>query len=119
MSKFLVRKLDECHKSHKGYIGGAMFDDSLQHDQQIEINHNILPDSFTAPSHYHSRSKTWVIVLKGAMHFKIEDENIVVNQGEFLIFDKNVKEEVVRVEPGTESITIHAPSIKGGDKVSK
>lgn len=104
---------------NKRYFTGSFSDPSqLSFDRNIEINHAVLPNDFSAPRHYHAQSKTWVLVLKGAMHFKIDDQAVTVAAGEVLIFEKGVWEEVVSVEPGTESITIHSPSIQGGDKVS-
>lgn len=115
--KFLKGKTAD-YADTKGYITGAFFpEDTLNYSQDIEINYSKLSDDFSASNHLHSKSKTWVIVTKGKMYFRIDGTDIEVGQGEFVIFEANVSEEVVRVEPGTESITIHSPSIKGGDKV--
>lgn len=101
----------------KGYISGAFFPkNSVHFDDRVEIKFEKLPDDFSAPKHLHKYMKTWVIVTRGKMYFQINGEPVEIGEGEFLIFEANTPEEVVKVDPGTECINIHAPSIVGGDK---
>jgi quercetin dioxygenase-like cupin family protein len=117
MKKYLKGRLDKYAVERKGYITGSFFPNTeLEHDTSIEINYANLPESFTAPAHYHAQSKSWIIVTKGKMYFKINNQAVEVGAGEFLIFGAGVHEEVTRVDPGTSSFTIHSPSIPGGDK---
>ena len=116
--KYLKDSFQKYALSHKGSIVGSFFDPAtLNFDENIEINYSKLSADFTASPHYHAKTKTWVLVLKGEMKFRVFKEEIIVKAGEFLIFEKEVPEEVLSVEESTEVITIHAPSIKGGDKV--
>ena len=118
MPSYIKKSLSEYTSDKKGYITGSFFPaEMLEYDTSIEINYSDLPDSFSAAPHCHAKSKTWVIVMKGKMYFKINGEEVEVGAGEFLIFEAGVPEEVVRVDPGTGSFTIHSPSIPGGDKV--
>jgi quercetin dioxygenase-like cupin family protein len=116
--KYILGKIGDEVINKKGYISGALFpEDSLLHDKSIEINYSSLPDDFKAAGHYHSKSKTWVIVIKGKMYFKIDEDPIEVNKGEFIVFSAGTYEEVIRVDPGTEVIVIHSPSFPNGDAV--
>lgn len=104
---------------HRGIFSGNSFSkDSLNYDESLDINYSKLSDGFTAPKHLHSQTKTWVIVIKGKMYFRIDNQDVEIGAGEFLIFPKGIVEEVLKVDPGTEVITIHSPSVEGGDKVS-
>lgn len=115
--EYLKGKFTDYQKETKGYISGAFLPkDSLNHDDRVEINVSKLPEGFTAPKHLHQHMKTWVLVVKGKMYFKINDQPVVIAVGEFIIFEHGTPEEVEKVDPGTECITIHAPSIVGGDK---
>jgi quercetin dioxygenase-like cupin family protein len=116
--KYIFGKIGDEKINKKGFISGALFpEDSLLHDKSIEINYSNLPDDFKAASHYHSKSKTWVIVVKGKMYFRIDEKPIEVNKGEFIVFSAGTHEEVVKVDPETETIVIHSPSFPKGDAV--
>ena len=115
---FITGKISHYRGKHNGNITGASFPrDSLNHDINLEINYSKLPGDFKAPKHLHSKTKTLVIVTRGKMFFNVDGQKVELGAGDFLIFPKNIAEEVIKVEPGTESITIHAPSIQGGDKI--
>ncbi len=115
---YLKSSFNQALQHHKGYLSAAFLDpSSLGFDQDVEINYNHFTEPFSAPRHYHAKSKTWVLVLSGAMQFVVDSEAVSVSAGEYLIFDKGVTEEVTSVELGTTALTIHSPSIKGGDKV--
>lgn len=117
MNKYLKGSLDQYAGERRGYITGSFFPEmELEHDTSIEINYANLPKSFTAPAHYHAHSKSWVIVTKGKMYFKVNGQAVEVGAGQFLILEAGVHEEVTRVDPGTSTFTIHTPSIPGGDK---
>lgn len=118
MSKYLKAKINDYAGEKGGFITASFFPEgAIEHSNSIEINYSDLPDSFSAPPHYHSHSKTWVVVTKGKMYFKIAGDLLEVGVGEFIIFEAGVEEEVLKVDPGTGSFTIHSPSIPGGDKV--
>ncbi|MDA1079896.1 MAG: cupin domain-containing protein [bacterium] len=82
----------------------------------MEISYSKLEEGFTAAPHIHTQSKTVVIILSGGMTFSLDGELVEVDQGEYVVFEKGVVEAVVSVKPNTENLTIHAPSIVGGDK---
>jgi len=116
---YIKGNVTEQQKSNHGSLTGCFFEkDSLKYDQAVEINFSALPTGFSAPKHLHSKSKTWVIVVKGKMTFKLDNQIVEVNGGEFIIFPAGTPEEVVSVDPETENITLHSPCIPGGDKVT-
>lgn len=115
-NKYILGKIGDDEINKKGFISGALFPkNSLLHDTSIEINYSRLPDDFKAVPHYHSKSKTWVIVIRGKMYFKIADNSIALSEGEFIVFPAGVHEEVIKVDPSTEAIIIHSPSFPQGD----
>lgn len=105
-------KLDSKH----GLIGAFIEKSSIRNEDQVEISFSKLEPGFYAAPHIHTQSKTVVIILKGGMTFSIDGETVEINQGEYLVFDQGSVEEVISVKPNTENLTIHAPSVVGGDK---
>ena len=114
MKKFEKQRFIQSDKH--ALIGSFLEDSSIRCDTNVEIVFGKLEPSFSASPHIHTQTKTVVIVLKGGMTFSIDSEIVKVQQGEYIVFDKGSVEEVVSVEPGTQNLTIHAPSILGGDK---
>jgi quercetin dioxygenase-like cupin family protein len=99
-----------------GLLGSFITEDSIRHDCNVEIAFSKLEAGFQASPHIHTQSKTVVIVLKGGMTFSIDGVIVEVRAGEYIIFDKGSVEAVIAVEPETQNLTIHTPSIVGGDK---
>jgi len=99
-----------------GLIGSFVDGTSLRNDQNVEISFSKLESGFNASPHIHTQSKTLVIVLTGGMTFSIDGEIVEVDGGEYIIFDKGSVEQVVSVKPHTQNLTLHTPSILGGDK---
>lgn len=97
-------------------IGSFIDTSSVRHDSKVEIVFGKLETGFYASQHIHTGSKTIVIVLKGGMTFSIDGEVVEVKDGEYIVFDKGSVEEVISVQPDTQNLTIHTPSILGGDK---
>jgi quercetin dioxygenase-like cupin family protein len=97
-------------------IGSFLEENSIRNDSNVEIVFSKLENGFHASPHIHTQTKTVVIVLKGGMTFSIDGEVVEVQEGEYIVFDKGLVEEVVSVKPNTQNLTIHAPSILGGDK---
>ncbi len=97
-------------------IGSFIEESSIRHDSNAEIVFGKLEPGFRAAPHIHTKTKTVVIVLKGGMTFSIDGETVEVKEGEYIVFDKGLVEEVISVEPNTQNFTIHAPSVLGGDK---
>lgn len=114
MKKFEKHSFIENNKH--AIIGSFIEQSSIRCDSNVEIVFDTLQPGFTAPPHIHTKTKTIVIVLSGGMTFSIENEIVKVQKGEYIIFDKGLVEEVVSVEPNTQNLTIHTPSIIGGDK---
>jgi len=99
-----------------GIIGSFIEKSSIRNDSKVEICFSKLGSDFKALPHIHTKTKTIVIILKGEMTFSINNETVIVGEGEYIIFDKGSIEEVVSVKPNTQNLTIHTPSILGGDK---
>lgn len=97
-------------------IGSFIEDSTLRRDSNVEIVFGKLEPGFTAAPHIHTQTKTVVIILKGGMTFSIDGEIVEVHEGEYIVFDKGSVEEVLSVKPETQNLTIHTPSILGGDK---
>jgi quercetin dioxygenase-like cupin family protein len=114
MKKFEKNNFVESDKH--GIIGSFIEASSIRNDSNVEISFSKLEPGFTAAPHIHTQTKTVVIILKGGMTFSIDSEIVKVTQGEYIIFEKGCVEEVISVEPNTQNLTIHAPSILGGDK---
>lgn len=116
MKKF--EKNNFVDSSKHSLIGSFLETSSVRNDKNVEIIFSELESGFTASPHIHTQSKTLVIVLKGGMTFSIDGERVEVTEGEYIIFDKGCVEEVIAVEQNTQNLTIHTPSIPGGDKKS-
>jgi quercetin dioxygenase-like cupin family protein len=99
-----------------GLIGSFLDENSIRNDSNVEISYSKLEPGFTAAPHIHTQTKTIVIILSGGMTFSLDGELVEVDQGEYIVFEKGVVEAVVAVKLNTENLTIHAPSIVGGDK---
>lgn len=99
-----------------GLIGSFIDAKSVRHDTNVEIAFSQLEPGFSAAPHIHTETKTVVIVLAGSMTFALNGEHIKVEAGEYIVFQKGVTEEVISVEANTQNLTIHTPSVQGGDK---
>ena len=97
-------------------IGSFIESPSLRNDHNFEIAFSKLEPGFSAAAHIHTQSKTMVIILSGGMTLSIDGEKVEVNQGEYIVFDQGSVEEVISVKINTQNLTIHSPSIIGGDK---
>jgi quercetin dioxygenase-like cupin family protein len=114
MKKFEKHSFAESDKH--ALIGSFIEESSIRCDSNVEIVFGKLEPGFRASPHIHTQTKTIVIILKGGMTFLIDSETVKVQQGEYIVFDKGSVEEVVFVEPETQNLTIHTPSVLGGDK---
>lgn len=114
MKKFEKHNFIENNKH--ALIGSFIEENSVRSDLNVEIFFSKLEPGFHASPHIHTQTKTVVIILKGGMTFSIDGETIKVQEGEYIVFDKGSVEEVLSVEPNTQNLTIHAPSVVGGDK---
>ena len=114
MSKFEKHSFNDSNRH--ALIGTFIDEASIRCDSNVEIVFSKLEPQFHASPHIHTKTKTVVIVLKGGMTFSIDDETVEVGEGEYIIFDKGSVEEVISVAENTQNLTIHAPSILGGDK---
>lgn len=97
-------------------IGSFIEESSIRCDSNVEIFFGRLERGFHAAPHIHTLAKTVVIVLKGGMTFSIDGETVQVKEGEYIVFDKGLVEEVISVEQNTQNLTIHAPSVLGGER---
>lgn len=114
MKKFEKHSFVESDKH--ALIGSFIEEPSVRCDSNVEIVFGKLEPGFRALPHIHTQTKTVVIILKGGMTFSIDNEVVVVREGEYIVFDKGSVEEVISVESNTQNLTIHTPSILGGDK---
>jgi len=97
-------------------IGSFIEKSSIRCDSNVEIVFGKLEPGFRASPHIHTQTKTIVIILKGGMTFSIDGKTVEVREGEYIVFDKGSVEEVISVEANTQNLTIHTPSVLGGDK---
>ena len=115
--KFLKGKISD-YEQTRGWITGSFFPtDLLTHDKDVEIKVDHFKTVTSFSKHYHSKRKTWTIVLQGAMHMKINDEPMTISKGEFIILEPGVTEELFSTDPDTIAVSLHTPSLNHSDKV--
>lgn len=110
--KFIHGKVKDCEK-YMGWITGSFFPhDTFNYDKNIEVKVEFYGESASIVRHYHTKRKTWSIVLQGALNLNIEDNPITVKAGEFVIFEPGVTEELTSILPNSIAVHIHTPSVE-------
>lgn len=118
MADYIYGKVSDYTKTN-GWITGSFFPTKeLNHDNKVEIRVDYFDEDKSFSSHYHSKRKSWTIVLKGCMKLIINGNEINLREGEFIIYEPGVTEELVSVDKGTIAVSIHSPSFKTPDKIN-
>lgn len=108
--KYLVGNINDYQES-RGWISGSFFPkEILNHDENVEIKIERLDSSITIKKHHHTRRKSWVLVIEGEIQFLVDDQEVNLKSGDFLIMDPGVTEEVTKSSPGTTIVSVHSPS---------
>lgn len=99
-------------ETRRGWITGQFFpEDTLQHEDLVEIKVVECGPDFRAERHHHVKGKAWVLVIRGAVHFVLDGEEITVKAGEFVIQQPDCVEEITGADEDSQFIAIHAPSV--------
>lgn len=119
MKSFMHGKVgEEQLLPYKGWITGAFLPENTPaYDKNLEVRVDYFNGDEKFAKHYHAERKTWTIVLKGCMNMVINDEPISIKEGEFIIYEPGVTEELLSVDPGSIVVSIHTPSTGKSDKV--
>ncbi len=110
--RYQTGSFKEFHESRRGWISGQFFPEGgLQHDHRAEVKVVECGEDFSVQKHYHKEGKAWVLVMRGALYFKLDGEEVVVHKGEFVIQEAACLEKITHADPDTQFIAIHAPSL--------
>jgi cupin 2 domain-containing protein len=67
----------------------------------------ILSGRISAPVDYNQPHDEWVAVLDGAAVLQVDDEQVVLSTGDWILLPAHVPHRLVEVEPGTRWLALH------------
>ena len=79
------------------HMGGARIE---------QITSSALPDQ----AQYDQDHDEWVLLLDGRATMEVEGKEVVLAQGEWLLLAAHIRHCVLRTEPGTRWLAVHAQS---------
>lgn len=88
-------------------------------NSEIEIKHEVLKPGITSSPHYHPRGLSIIVVVKGNLKFKVDGNETILRDGDFLFMRRGVKESLLEVFEPTTLISIHTPSVKDNKIMAK
>jgi len=102
----------------RGWICGHFIPEGIQKNSELEIKYEVLKPGFTSPQHYHPQGTEVILVIKGKLKVRIEGEEIILSDSDFVFMQSNATEAFLEVYKPTTVISIRTPSIPN-NKISK
>jgi len=103
-----------------GWLCGQFFpDDSIQKNDELEVNYRIFRPGDTVEKHYHPVGKEIIVITSGRMKMNINEKEHIVGEGDFIYSNDSNKEEIVEVYELTTVISIRTPSVPNNKIIIK
>lgn len=97
-----------------GWLCGQFFPDgSVQKNDHLEVKYENLKPGDIYPPHYHPRGTEVCVVIKGKIKWQLEAETFILEDGDFIFMENNVKEAILEVLEPSTTMSIRTPSVPG------
>ena len=112
MTHIKIGKIKTQMTEKRGWLVGQFMDDSEFKDQNIEIYYKTFPAGDTSDKlHYHPQGKEYMIVLVGKARFRISDEVLTLEQGDYIAIPSGIPDKIVEVLEELTIIGVRYPSV--------
>jgi quercetin dioxygenase-like cupin family protein len=112
MSQTKIGKIKTQMIEKRGWLVGQFMDDSEFKDPNIEIYYKTFPVGDTSDKlHYHPQGKEYMIVLDGKAKFRIGEELLSLEQGDYIAIPSGTPDQIVEVLEEFTVMGVRYPSI--------
>lgn len=112
MSQIKIGKIKTQMIEKRGWLVGQFIDESEFKDQNIEIYYKTFPVRDTSDKlHYHPQGKEYMIVLAGKARFLLGDEELILEDGDYISIPSGTPDQIIEVLEEFTIIGIRYPSI--------
>lgn len=114
MGKVMIGKINVQQKNKRGWLVGQFIEEESFRDTTVEICCKIFPVGKSKEKfHKHPTGKEYVIIMKGRGLFRVGEEIVELNEGDYYAISAETVEGVVEIFEEVTLIGIRYPSIPG------
>lgn len=96
----------------RGWLVGQFMDDPEFKDENVEIYYKTFPKGDIGDQlHYHPHGREYMIVLGGKVQFRIDDEIVILEEGDYIAIPNNTPDQIVEVLEELTIIGVRYPSL--------
>lgn len=112
MSQIKIGKIKTQMTEKRGWLVGQFIDDPEFKDENIEIYYKTFPvGNIEDKLHYHPEGKEYMIVLAGKARFRVSDELLTLQEGDYIAIPSDTPDQIVDVLEEFTIIGVRYPSI--------
>lgn len=112
MSQIKVGKIKTQLAEKRGWLVGQFMEEPEFKDQNIEIYYKTFPAGDRSDKlHYHPEGKEYMIVLKGKVRFRMGDEVILLEEGDYITIPGGTADQIVEVIEELTVVGVRYPSL--------
>jgi len=112
MPQIKIGKIKTQIAEKRGWLVGQFMDESEFKDQNIEIYYKTFSVGDTSDKlHYHPQGKEYMIVLAGKARFRIGDEVLSLEEGDYIAIPNGIPDQIVEVLEKFTVIGVRNPSV--------
>ena len=108
--KYFLGNINEKNEYGNWFVGSFLEEGHPCKTDKVEFLHRVVEKGHVCKPHYHEEKLEILIMLKGKAKYKINDDELMVTEGNFIFIDVN---NVIQVEflEDSQIIVIHSPSL--------
>lgn len=109
--KYIVSNVKKYQKTRGWLCGHFMPEGSILKTNKLEVKYGELKPGGIEKEHFHPKGEELFIVIKGKMKVVIEEEEFLLEKGDFIFEKAKTNEAIIEVLEPTTIIAVRTPSV--------